>query len=170
MKYHEFVDYTKLDPVKRAAVKKFTPHLDGINRLGMKIVAETLGESAVAIDFEGEDYYIAFNVEGLGTKNLIADAMYKDPRGGKLSYFENIGKDTVAMSTNDLSSIGADPFVYGDIISTYNSDWFQERDDRAQALLEGFRKASEEIGMSIPCGETPSLPSILSDGIEHFLS
>ena len=162
MKYHEFVDYTKLDPVKRAAVKKFTPHLDGINRLGMRIVPQTLGESAVAIEMDGEDYYIAFNVEGLGTKNLIADAMYKiNP---DLKYFENIGKDTVAMSTNDLSSIGADPFVYGDIISTYNSDWFNESDAKAQALLEGFRKASQEIGMSIPCGETPSLKGIINPG------
>ena len=165
MKYHEFVDYTKLDPVKRAAVAKFTPHLDSINRIGMRIIPETLGESAVAIELkEAPDYYIAFNVEGLGTKNLIADSMYKDKRGGKLSYFENIGKDTVAMSTNDLSSIGADPFVYGDIISTCNSDWFEGKDDKAQALLEGFRKASEEIGMAIPCGETPSLTKIISPG------
>lgn len=165
MKYHEFVDYTKLDPVKRAAVKKFTPHLDSINRLGMRIIPETLGESAVAIELkDASDYYLAFNVEGLGTKNLLADVMYRDPRGGKLSYFENIGKDTVAMSTNDLSSIGADPFVYGDIISTHNSDWFEEKDERAQALLEGFRRASEEIGMAIPCGETPSLKGIINPG------
>ena len=164
MKYHEFVDYTKLDPVKRAAVKKFTPHLDSINRIGMKIVPETLGESAVAIEIDGLDHYIAFNVEGLGTKNLIADSMYKDKRGGKLSYFEDLGKDTVAMSTNDLSSIGADPFVYGDIISTHNSDWFEESDKKAAALLEGFRKASEEIGIAIPCGETPSLKGIINSG------
>jgi phosphoribosylformylglycinamidine cyclo-ligase len=164
MKYHEFVDYTKLDPVKKAAVKKFTPHLGSIDRLGMRIIPETLGESAVAIELRDADHYIAFNVEGLGTKNLIADAMYADPRGGRLEYFENIGKDNVAMSTNDLSSIGADPFVYGDIISTNNSDWFGEGDGKAQALLEGFRRASEEIGMAIPCGETPSLKGVISPG------
>ena len=162
MKYHELVDYTKLDPVKKAAVKKFTPHLNGINRLGMRIIPETLGESAIAIELDDvPDYYIVFNVEGLGTKNLIADAMYKDSRGGKLSYFENLGKDTVAMSTNDLSSIGADPFVYGDIISTCNCDWVEDKDEKASALLEGFRRASEEIGMAIPCGETPSLTGII---------
>ena len=162
MKYHELVDYTKLDPVKKAAVKKFTPHLDSINRLGMKIIPQTLGESAIAIEVEGADYYIVFNVEGLGTKNLIADAMYKINPDTK--YFENLGKDNVAMSTNDLSSIGADPFVYGDIISTCNCDWVEENDDKASALLEGFRKASEEIGMAIPCGETPSLTGIITPG------
>jgi phosphoribosylformylglycinamidine cyclo-ligase len=130
----------------------------------MRIIPETLGESAVAIELKDADYYLAFNVEGLGTKNLIADAMYADPRGGKLGYFENIGKDNVAMSTNDLSSIGADPFVYGDIISTNNSDWFGEGDGKAQALLEGFRRASEEIGMAIPCGETPSLKGVIAPG------
>lgn len=164
MKYHEFVDYTKLDPVKRAAVEKFGPGIGSIERLGMKIVSETVGESAVAIELNNADYYLAFNVEGLGTKNLIADAMYKDPRGGKLAYFENLGKDNVAMSTNDLSSIGADPFVYGDIISTHNSDWFEGRDEKAQALLEGFRRAGNELGMAIPCGETPSLKGIIQPG------
>jgi phosphoribosylformylglycinamidine cyclo-ligase len=164
MKYHEFVDYTKLDPVKKAAIDKFGPGIGSIERLGMRIIPETLGESAIAIEIKNMDYYLAFNVEGLGTKNLIADSMYRDSRGGKLSYFENIGKDTVAMSTNDLSSIGADPFVYGDILSTHNSDWFEGRGDKAQALLEGFKRASDEIGMPIPCGETPSLKGIITPG------
>ena len=163
MQYSEFVDYSKLDPVKKAAISKFTPTIDSVKRLGMRIIPETLGESAIAIELPETDYYLAFNVEGLGTKNLIADIMYKDPRGGKLSYFEGIGIDNVAMSTNDLSSIGADPFVYGDIISTCNSDWF-ETNEKAEALLEGFRKAAEEIGMAIPCGETPSLTKIISPG------
>ena len=160
MKYHELVDYSKLDPVKKAAIQKFAPSLSNPERLGLRIVPETLGESAIAIDFPKEDFMLAFNVEGLGTKNLIADVMYADERGGKLSYFENIGKDNVAMSTNDLSSIGADPFVYGDIISTHNSDWF-ENNEKAGALLEGFKRAAEEIGLAIPCGETPSLVGII---------
>jgi len=161
MKYFEFVDYTKLDPVKKAAIQKFTPYLDSINRLNVKIIPETLGESAIAIDLGSADYYLAFNVEGLGTKNMIADSMSKDPRGKGVKYFEGIGKDCVAMSTNDLSSIGADPIVYGDIISSGDSNWFND-EGKANALLEGFRKACEEIGMAIPCGETPTLKGIVS--------
>lgn len=163
MKYFEFVDYSKLDPVKKAALAKFSPHLDAPKRLGIRILPETLGESAIAIELPKVDYYLAFNVEGLGTKNLIADKMYKDERGKRLKYFEGIGKDNVAMSTNDLSSIGADPIVYGDIISTHNSDWF-ESEEKAGALFEGFRKACEEIGMALPCGETPSLTGIIQPG------
>lgn len=163
MKYHDLVDYSKLDPVKKAAIEKFRPSINYPQRLGLRIVPETLGESAIAIDFPKEDYMLAFNVEGLGTKNLIADSMYEDKRGGKLSYFENIGKDNVAMSTNDLSSIGADPFIYGDILSTHNSDWFSS-DAKASALLEGFKRAADEIGVAIPCGETPSLVGIINPG------
>lgn len=163
MKYFEFVDYSKLDPVKKAAISKFSPHIDEPKRAGVRILPETIGESAVAIELPGADYYLAFNVEGLGTKNLIADKMYRDERGKGLKYFEGLGKDTVAMSTNDLSSIGADPVVYGDIISTHNSDWF-ETDEKANALFEGFRQACEEIGMALPCGETPSLTGIIQPG------
>lgn len=160
MKYFEFVDYSKLDPVKKAAIEKFSPQLDNLKRLGLRIVPETLGESAIAIDFPKNDFYLAFNVEGLGTKNMIADSMSKDSRGKGVKYYESIGIDTVAMATNDLSSIGADPIVYGDIISSGDSNWFNE--EKAKALLEGYRKAAEELQMAIPCGETPTLKGIVN--------
>lgn len=161
MKYSEFVDYSKLDPVKKAAIEKFSETIDNPKGLGIRILPETLGESAVAIELEKSDFFLAFNVEGLGTKNMIADSMSKDPRGKGTKYYENIGVDTVAMSTNDLSSIGAMPIVYGDIISSGNSNWFSE--ERANALLEGYRKAAEELQIAIPCGETPTLKGIVNE-------
>ncbi|MDD5148071.1 MAG: AIR synthase-related protein [Candidatus ainarchaeum sp.] len=156
MEYHKIVDYSKLDPFKKIALEKFSSSLGRPEKLGFRILKETLGESAIAIDFGGE-FYIAFNVEGLGTKNIIAEEMYK--KTGNAKYFENIGIDTVAMSTNDLSSIGAEPFVYGDIISSGSSDWFTE--EKTRALLEGYKKAAEELGIAIPCGETPTLQGIV---------
>jgi len=160
LKYSDFVDYSKLDPVKKAAIEKFSPSLNAPERLGFSIVPQTLGESAIALDVPSKDYFLAFNVEGLGTKNMIADSMSKDSRGKGLKYYEGVGIDTVAMNTNDLSSIGASPIVYGDIISSGDSGWFSE--EKAQALLEGYRKASEKLGMAIPCGETPTLKGIVS--------
>jgi len=162
MQYKDFVDYSKLDPVKRAALEKFSEGLSNPERLGVRIVTETLGESAVALDFLDYDFMIAFNVEGLGTKNIIADIMSKDPRGRGLKYYEDIGKDCVAMSSNDLLSIGADIIVYGDIISSGKSEWFTE--ENARVLLEGYRKASSELGMAIPCGETPTLKGVVNEG------
>jgi len=159
MKYSDIVDYSKLDPVKKAAIQKFSETMDSPKKLGLRLVNGTLGESAVAIDFPEQDFYLAFNVEGLGTKNLIADAMSKDSRGKGVKYYESIGIDAVAMSTNDLSSIGAEPIIYGDIISTGDSNWFTE--EKAQALLEGYRKAAVELQIAIPCGETPTLKGVV---------
>jgi len=162
MKYSDIVDYGKLDPVKRAALESFSSSLEMPSRLGLRIVPETLGESAVAIDFPGQDFMLAFNVEGLGTKNLIADAMCNDSRGKGFRYYESIGQDCVAMSTNDLSSVGADPFVYGDILSSGDSSWFSDF-ERAKAVLKGFKRAAAQIGMAIPCGETPTLKGVVHD-------
>lgn len=58
------------------------------------------------------------------------------------------------MYSNDLVSIGADIVVYGDIISSGNSGWFTEE---TKALLEGLKKASDDLAMAIPCGKTPTL-------------
>lgn len=162
MKYFEFVDYSKLDPVKKAAIEKFSGTIGNPKALGFRILPETLGESAIGIEVAKADFFLAFNVEGLGTKNIIADSMANDARGKGSSYYENIGVDTVAMSTNDLSSIGAKPIVYGDIISSGDSNWFTE--EKAQALLEGYRRAAEELQIAIPCGETPTLKGIISPG------
>ncbi len=159
IKYSDFVDYSKLDPIKKAALEKFSGTLNEPERLRIKVVAETIGEPAIALDFLDYDFMLAFNVEGLGTKNIIADIMSKDSRGKGLAYYENIGQDVVAMSSNDLLSIGADIFVYGDILSSGSSEWFNDKN--SMALLEGFRKAAQELKIAIPCGETPTLKDVV---------
>jgi len=162
MKYSDIVDYSKLDPVKKAAIEKFSDTVSRPERLGLRIVPETLGEPAVAIDLPEQDFMLAFNVEGLGTKNLIADSMSADPRGKGVKYYEGVGKDCLAMSTNDLAAIGADAFVYGDILSSGDSAWFSDS-GKARAVLHGFRAAADEIGLAIPCGETPTLKGVVND-------
>ncbi|MDD5162762.1 MAG: AIR synthase-related protein [Candidatus ainarchaeum sp.] len=161
MKYKDFVDYSKLDPVKAAAIEKFSGTISNPKRLGIKIAEGTIGEPAIAFELPEQDFFLAFNVEGLGTKNLIADAMCNDKRGKGAKYYEGVGIDNVAMSTNDLAAIGADAIVYGDIISSGNSAWF-DGNDKIKFLFEGFRKAADEIGMAIPCGETPTLQGIVN--------
>ncbi len=162
MKYSDIVDYGKLDPVKRAAIESFSGTVKNTERLGIKVVAETMGESAIALDVVGQDYMLAFNVEGLGTKNLIADAMFSDSRGKGIKYYESIGKDCLAMSTNDLASIGADALVYGDILSSGDSNWFANS-EKAKAIIKGFKQGANEIGLAIPCGETPTLKGVVND-------
>ena len=73
--YASFVNYAKLDPVKRAAMEIFVDTLRNPER--MRIRPTRVGESGIAFDFLDYDFAIGFNVEGLGTKNLIADVMYE---------------------------------------------------------------------------------------------
>jgi phosphoribosylformylglycinamidine cyclo-ligase len=88
--------------------------------------------------------------------------MSKDSKGKGIKYYESVGKDCVAMSTNDLAAIGADAFVYGDILSSGDSNWFADL-EKAKAVLKGFKDAAQEIGMAIPCGETPTLKGVVHD-------
>ena len=91
MKYSDIVDYDKLDPVKKAAIESFSDTIEKPSRIGLRIVSETLGEPAIAIDFPEQDFMLAFNVEGLGTKNIIADKMsliFND-EGSQVSFWRN---------------------------------------------------------------------------------
>ena len=54
-------------------------------------------------------HYIATAIDGVGTKVIIAEAMRK---------FDTIGSDCVAMSANDLATLGAvNPFLFMDYLA-----------------------------------------------------
>lgn len=154
------VDYEKLDPVKQAALEMFAPTLEYPKRLGIAIpfVGETAGAFDTS-DIRGDDFLLTFNVEGLGTKNLIADAMWKDEKDPTL--YEGLGQDNAAMSVNDLAGIGADAFMYGDIISSGDDAWFED-EGRTKAVLRGYRTAADQALFAIPIGETPTLRGIVA--------
>jgi len=161
--YANSVDYSKLDPVKRLAMETFSSTLKHPERLRIRVMP--VGESGVALDFLDYDFMIGFNVEGLGTKNRIADAMYAGMK--KQGYpnperaYKFIGQDTAAMSIMDLVSCGADPFAYGDFLTSGSDDWFNDP-ERNKALLDGFKTAADAAGFAIPCGETPTLRNIVN--------
>ncbi|MCX6816084.1 MAG: AIR synthase-related protein [Candidatus Aenigmarchaeota archaeon] len=161
--YRNFVDYDKLDPVKRLAMDMFASTLKHSERLRIRVMPT--GESGVAFDFLDYDFMIGFNVEGLGTKNDIADKMYAElkeqnyPTPEVVYWF--IGQDTAAMSAMDLASCGADPFGYGDFLTAGSADWFNDP-KRNEALLSGYKTAADLGLFAIPCGETPALPDIVN--------
>jgi len=172
IKYSDFVDYSKLDPVKRLALNLFEPTLGYPESRDIRFIPETLGEASPAFDFselikKGVEFLLVPNVEGLGTKNKIADAMYKEAtENGTISekraheLYSGLGQDTMAMSVNDSLSIGADVFAYCDIITCGNSKWFDDR-GRIEALLKGYRTAADIGKIAIPQGETPELRGIV---------
>ena len=166
IKYSNLVDYEKLDPVKRKALKTFESTFKNPERLGVKVAP--IGETAAVLDFLEYDFMLAFNVEGLGTKNLIADSLWRELKkkieieeefqGGK--YYRFLGQDAVAMSVTDLVAVGADPIAYTDVIASGNSEWFSDP-KRVDELLSGYALAANLAGCAIPQGETPTLPNII---------
>lgn len=163
MKYSDLVDYNKLDPVKKQAMEMFASTLTHPERLRIRVMP--VGESGVALDFLDYDFMVGFNVEGLGTKNDIADKMYAEMKSqgypNPERVYRFIGQDTAAMSVMDLVSSGADPFAYGDFLTAGSDKWFGD-ENRNRALLEGYKTAADLGLFAIPCGETPALPDIVN--------
>ncbi|MBI5619660.1 phosphoribosylformylglycinamidine cyclo-ligase [Candidatus Gottesmanbacteria bacterium] len=146
------VSYETLDTLKRLAQlegKKSAVHTE------LKEVSQSRGESAYV--WEEKDCYRALVIEGLGTKNLIADAMRKITAR---TYYDAIAQDTVAMIVNDLIVVGAKPQVVNAYFGVGNSDWFSDK-KRAGDLVTGWAKACKLAGAVWGGGETPTLKDII---------
>ncbi|MFI5379171.1 MAG: AIR synthase related protein, partial [Tepidisphaerales bacterium] len=96
--------------------------------------------------------------EGLGTKNLVADAMLQ--LTGR-SFYRNIGIDTVATIVNDLATCGALPISVAMHAAVGDASFFshaQRTADLADGFAEGCRRANAVWGG----GETPALKGIVN--------
>lgn len=152
------VDYSKLDSFKRMCQVAAATTGDLIYRDGESYaeVASSRGESAYLVELGNT--YIAHVEEGLGTKNLIADAMYK--LTGRCRY-DDVAQDNVAMAINDLITSGAIPISYALHVACGDSSWFEDK-VRAAALAEGTRRACALAQCSWGPGETPTLKGIVN--------
>ena len=92
------VDYDRLDAFKRACQRAAATTASALAGHGFSEPASIRGESAYLM--EGPDEYLAHVEEGLGTKNLVADAMLA--LTGR-SYYRNVGIDTVATEERDAT-------------------------------------------------------------------
>lgn len=155
------VDYDKLDPVKEMALELFEPTLKyPEKRLGIKILGTGLTACPFDLPKTLQGARIVLNVEGLGTKNKIADEVYKVDKELAYRGYTCVGQCTTAMSVNDQAGIGADTIVYGDIAAAGVDKWFDDH-RRCKALLQGFRNAADQGQFAIPLGETPALREII---------
>ena len=146
------VDYGALDPFKRRAQLAGRSTADVIRRLGVSEVEMSRGESAYLI--ETPESYLAHVEEGLGTKNLVADAMYRLVPAR--SYYDHIAQDTVAMIVNDMVTLGALPLAVAMHLGVGSSDWFND-ERRTGDLVDGWRKACQLARCAWGGGETPTL-------------
>ncbi|MDO8265392.1 MAG: AIR synthase-related protein [Candidatus Saccharibacteria bacterium] len=149
------VDYSAMDPIKVLAQKSARSTALNLKAFGASEVAESRGESAYV--WEEPDAYRALVIEGLGTKNLVADEMRKIT--GK-TYYDSIAQDTIAMVVNDLVVVGAMPQVVNAYFAIGDSNWMRD-EKRASDLISGWADACNKIGATWGGGETPTLKGII---------
>jgi phosphoribosylformylglycinamidine cyclo-ligase len=150
------VDYGALDAGKRMALTEAlaTSHLLG--RRGGSAVDASRGEPAFVFELGGRT--LAFVLEGLGTKSIIARQVLESLG---VNRFADVAYDTVGAIVNDLCCVGALPLVVNAYFATGGSDWYHET-DRQQALLAGWRRGCEDAGAVWGGGESPSLTGLVS--------
>ena len=152
------VQYDLIDPLKVAAQRAAAATASHLSGHGFAEVEASRGESAYVVDVG--PFYLASIVECLGTKTLVADEMQR--LTGR-SFFAGIAQDTIAMAVNDLVTVGATPLVVQAYWAAGGSDWFADQ-DRAQALVAGWKAACDTCRVAWGGGETPALAGIVEAG------
>jgi phosphoribosylformylglycinamidine cyclo-ligase len=159
------VDYDAMDPFKRMAQLAAASTDGNIERFGFKVVPWTRGESVFVI--ETPWCYLSFVVEGLGTKNLVADAMYdlaaKMHLMMSVSYYAAVGQCNAAMAFNDMITLGTHPLIYGQYVAAGSADWFKN-EKVCSDLIAGTRHACDLARCVWGPGETPTLVGIIVPG------
>jgi phosphoribosylformylglycinamidine cyclo-ligase len=149
------VDYEALDAGKRGALTEALATSELLRAAGGQALDESRGEPAFV--FEAGGRQLAFVVEGLGTKSIIARQVQEELG---FNGFGGVAYDTVAAIVNDLICVGALPLVVNAYFATGSSDWYARR-DRHEALLAGWREACADAGATWGGGESPSLPGLV---------
>lgn len=152
------MSYQKREAKAVSAIKEAIP-----SSLKKDMIKESKGMFAEL--FENNEvfpeYYIATAIDGVGTKLLIAEAMNK---------FDTVGIDLVAMSANDLATLGlVSPFLFMDYLACQNK--IQEK-LITKEIIKGIVKGLQEcdasnilrnsIRINFGKGETASVDELLS--------
>lgn len=155
------VDYDALDEGKRAALARTLATSALLAARGGRAHDASRGEPAFVFDFAGR--HLAFVVEGLGTKSIVARQVEEQTGSGR---FDAVAYDTVAAIVNDLCCVGALPLVVNAYFATGSSDWYRTP-QRASALMDGWLQACRDAGATWGGGESPTLPELVAgDDIE----
>jgi phosphoribosylformylglycinamidine cyclo-ligase len=150
------VNYDTLDAFKRACQRAAAATAPALALHGFSEPAHVRGESAYLIEMA--DCFLAHVEEGLGTKNLVADAMFK--LTGQ-SFYRSIGIDTVATMVNDLITCGALPISIAMHAAVGDSNWFANT-RLAEDLAAGFAEGCAQSQAVWGGGETPALKGIVN--------
>lgn len=153
------VNYKGLDAFKKLCRKRAEMTDRNASRFGITVEEETRGESVLILS--GLKATVFGHVEeGLGTKNLVADAWARITGQG---WYGPIAQDTVAMIVNDLATLGLQPITLAMQLAVANGDWFLD-EARAVSLINGWGDACDLSGCVWVGGETPALKDIICPG------
>src|SRR3989344_3158702 len=147
-------NYDTKDPVKKMAQLAARQTIIK-DKSGFIEISDSRGESAFV--WQMGIVLLASVVEGLGTKNLVADAMRRVT--GK-TYYDVIGHETVATIINDLITVGAKPRVVHAYWAIEDNSWLQDK-ERMEDFVNGWKSACDISGASWGGGETPTLKGII---------
>ena len=148
-------NYDTKDPIKKMAQLAAKATSTNLKTHGFKEISDTRGESAYV--WEQQNILMASVIEGLGTKNLVADEMRKIT--GK-TYYDVIGHDTVATIINDLITVGATPLTIHAYWAIENNNWLQDK-IKMKDFINGWKNACDLAGVSWGGGETATLKGII---------
>ena len=110
--------------------------------------------------FELDGRALAFVVEGLGTKSIIARQVL-ETQG--INRFADVAYDTVAAILNDLCCVGALPLVVNAYFATGASEWYRDARAREAPCWRAGAGACADAGCAWGGGESPSLPGLLDE-------
>ena len=152
------VDYETLDAGKRLAMAGALSTSSLLVAHGARALDASRGEPAFAFELDGRT--LAFVVEGLGTKSIIARQVLAEQG---IDRFGDVAYDTVAAIVNDLCCVGALPLIVNAYFATGSSEWYREG-ARSRSLVEGWRRGCADAGCAWGGGESPSLPGLVGEG------
>lgn len=147
-------NYDTKDPIKKLAQTAAVQTSKNLQN-GFEEISESRGESAYV--WKQGSGYMASTVEGLGTKNLVADEMRKTT---SKTYYDIIGHDTVATIINDLITVGAKPLVVHAYWAIEDNGWLAD-EARMSDLIKGWSDGCNLSGASWGGGETPTLKGVI---------
>src|SRR4051812_12105115 len=151
------IDYDVLDGSKRAAIRNAEATSPLIAAHGGRVIEQSRGASAFVLELGGQQ--LAFVVEGLGTKSILARHWLEETGEDR---FADVGIDGVAAIVNDVASVGALPVVVNAYFATGASDWHAQTGGAVNSLLEGWRRGCELAQAAWGGGESPALPDLVS--------
>lgn len=155
------VDYNALDPFKREAMAAAATTRQNMEALGFRELEWSRGESAYLFQHQATGLTLAFVIEGLGTKNLVAEDPDLRTQCGR-TFYDHVAICNMAMIKNDMVTVGALPFVFG--LHPAVEAGSHLAGANGLDLIAGTARAAMLAGCTFGPGETPGLRGIIVPG------